>query len=309
MKTLLKKSLKLAVFAIYLCAVIGFYCPKVYAMPFYGLNPKPLVERAVFATNYQNSSKERKHNIQLGAKALNNVFVDVGAEFSFNKTVGKRTEKRGYKTAKIIVGGEFVDGVGGGICQVSTTLYNAVLLAGLKIIEYHPHSLQVSYVAPSFDAMVSDNFADLRFINNTDNPIIINAFASEEQIKITITGEKSIYTYVRKSVDCGEILPEDYLEVLDEAGEYPDLLEGESKIIKYAKAGLKSQGLIIKYKDGKRVSTTILRKDTYKAIRGVKIIGTKKAEQNEGENTQENENINLIFNKYKKPFDNQGILW
>jgi vancomycin resistance protein YoaR len=68
--------------------------------------------------------------------------VDVGGEFSFNLTVGKRTEKRGYKTAKIIVNGEFVDGVGGGVCQVSSTLYNAVLLAGLNVIEYHPHSLQ-----------------------------------------------------------------------------------------------------------------------------------------------------------------------
>jgi hypothetical protein len=146
--------------------------------------------------------------------------VDVNGEFSFNKTVGARTEKNGYKVSKIIVGGEFVDGVGGGVCQVSTTLYNAVLLAGLNITECHPHSLPVSYVAPSFDAMVNSGSSDLRFINNTYNPIIIKAFADGTTLKIEIWGEPLLVNYSRQSVVTGEIPAPKEQEVLDEKGEY-----------------------------------------------------------------------------------------
>ena len=115
--------------------------------------------------------------------------MDINGEFSFNYTIGERTERRGYKKAKIIVGGEFVDGVGGGVCQVSTTLYNAVLLAGLKVVECHPHSLPVSYVEPSFDAMVNSGWADLKFINDTHNPVIIRARADGAKLTIQIFGE------------------------------------------------------------------------------------------------------------------------
>ena len=88
---------------------------KGYAMPFYDLKPSEIVLRASFSTSYSASSKERKHNIALASKTLNNTFVDSFGEFSFNRCVGERTEKRGYKKAKIIVGGEFVDGIGGGV--------------------------------------------------------------------------------------------------------------------------------------------------------------------------------------------------
>jgi vancomycin resistance protein YoaR len=187
------KYLAVKLTLVYILTVLSFLTIftgiKGYAMPFYDLKPKFLTERAVFSTSYETSSSERKHNIALASKSLNNTIVDVGAEFSFNMTVGARTEKRGYKTAKIISGGEFVDGVGGGVCQVSTTLYNAVVRAGLMVTEYHPHSLQVSYVLPSTDAMVNSGSADLRFVNNTNNPIIIKTTATNTTITIKIVGE------------------------------------------------------------------------------------------------------------------------
>ena len=281
------------------------------AMPFYDLQPQELVLRAEFFTSYSTSSPERKHNIMLASKSLNNLLVAPHEEFSFNKTVGARTEKRGYKTAKIIVGGEFVDGVGGGICQVSTTLYNAVLLAGLKIIEFHPHTLQVGYVEPSFDAMVNSGSADLRFVNDTFNPIIINTFANGERLKIVINGEKSEYSYKRKSIVKEYIEPEDYQMVIDEKGEYPELFEGDSKIIKFQKQGLKSEGVIVKMLNGKIIEQKLVRKDCYKAIRGVKVVGTRKREEtieNLPEIILEQQNKNLIYNIYKKPFDKLKIL-
>ena len=245
-------------------------------MPFYNLNPKEIVLRSQFYTTYSSSNEERKSNIYLASKSLNNTFVDVGGEFSFNKTVGERTIKRGYKVAKIIFNGSFIEGVGGGVCQVSTTLYNAVLLAGLTITEYHPHSLAVSYVAPSFDAMVNSGSADLRFVNNTDNPIIIKTIANGERLTVQIYGEESQYKYERLSITTEEIPAPKERVIIDEKGEYPDLLDGEQKTITYSKKGLKSTAYIVKKKNGKTVEVIKLRKDKYNPITGLIVVGKEK---------------------------------
>ena len=243
-------------------------------MPFYNLKPEQLTLRSSFYTTYATSTDERKSNIALAAKSLNGTFVDVGAEFSFNRTVGERTVKRGYKVAKIIVGGEFVDGVGGGVCQVSTTLYNAILLAGLKITEYHAHSLPVSYVAPSFDAMVNSGSADLRFINDTFNPIIIYAHADGQRLLIEIHGQKQNLSIERYSVVTERIPCEKEQVILDEKGEYPDLFVGEYRFIKYGKAGCKSEGYIVAKKDGKVIFNRKIRSDKYNSTRGIVVYGT-----------------------------------
>ena len=247
---------------------------ELFSMPFYDLKPKELKNRAEFTTRYVNSSEERKHNIKLAAKSLNNVLIDVGGELSFNRTVGRRTESRGYKTAKIISGGQFVDGVGGGVCQVSTTLYNAAILAGLCVTEYHHHSLPVGYVAPSFDAMVNSGSADLRFVNNTHNPIIIKTKADDNCLTVTIIGEPLNGYYVRESVIKEYIPAPEYKRVTDIKNEYPDLYEGETKIIKYSKQGLKSEGFIKYIKNGKVVFRQKIRHDTYSPAQGIIVVGT-----------------------------------
>lgn len=244
------------------------------SMPFYDLKPCDIVLRGKFFTSYATSTVERKSNIALAVSAINNTFIDVGGEFSFNKTVGVRTEKRGYKKAKIIVGGEFVDGVGGGVCQVSTTLYNAVLLAGLKITEFHPHSLPVHYVNPSFDAMVNSGSADLRFVNDTHNPIILRAIADGTRLNIEIYGEPMEEVITRHSVITEEIpaLPEE--EILDSASEYPDLYQGERLVVRYGRAGYKSEGYLVRSKNGRTISTEKIRTDKYGATRGLTVLGT-----------------------------------
>lgn len=246
---------------------------KASAMPFYDLRPQEITLRSEFYTSYSSSTDERKANIKLAARSLNNVMVDVGGEFSFNLTVGERTVKRGYKTAKIIVNGEFVDGVGGGVCQVSSTLYNAVLLAGLKITEYHPHSLPVSYVSPSFDAMVNSGSADLKFVNNTYNPIIINTVADGSRLTVKIYGEPLDVKYERKSVIVEEIPALDAEEVFDDNGEYPELYEGESKYLRYGKAGYKSEGYLVTTKNGRKISEKRIRSDKYNPTKGLVILG------------------------------------
>lgn len=256
-----------------------FVVKKVLAMPFYDLEPSSLTLRASFYTSYANSSQERKHNIILASKKLNNTFVDSFGEFSFNHTVGERTEKKGFKVAKIIVDGEFVDGVGGGVCQVSTTLYNAVLLAGLEILEFHPHSLPVSYVAPSFDAMVNSGWADLKFRNNTKNPVIIKTFADENRVLIEIWGQKMKEKYIRESI-VTKTLPAIEEVLLDVDGNYPDIYQGEYKCVKFGKSGYTSEGYIIKVDGGKKTRKK-LRTDKYSPTRSIIIYGTAKKLQEE----------------------------
>ena len=276
------QRLKLAfMFLLLLVSIFGAFSSNAYhvaqaKMPFYDLKPSFLRVRSEFYTSYGSSTDDRKSNIATAVSTLNNTFVDVGGEFSFNRTIGPRTQKRGYKSAKIIVGGKFVDGVGGGVCQVSTTLYNAVLLSGLKVTEYHAHSLPVSYVAPSFDAMVNSGSADLRFINNTHNPLIILAYADGQTLKIKILGEPMQEKYIRQSTITEYFDAPSEEVVFDEKGEYPDLYEGERKTITWAKQGYLSEGVLVKTINGKEISRKRIRKDKYNAVRGVVVEGRAK---------------------------------
>lgn len=257
-----------------------------FAMPFYDLKPQESVLRAEFSTDYSKSSDERKHNIALATKTLDKTFIDVGGEFSFNRAVGARTEKRGYKSAKIIVKGEFVDGVGGGVCQVSTTVYNAAIRAGLEITEVHGHSLAVSYVKPSCDAMVNSGSADLRFINRTHNPVIIRTYADGKTLKVKIYGEPMSEEYELKSVIKREILPE-YTVYSDDDGEYPDLFTGERKVINGGKKGYESEGYLVKRVNGKTVSSVRVRRDTYLSVNGLIVEGRAQRPTEDGFNSDD----------------------
>src|SRR5690606_10010185 len=101
-----------------------------------------------YLTYFRTSNRERSHNIQLAAEAINNHVVFPGETFSFNEVVGKRTVEKGYKRAPVIVKGELSEDIGGGICQVSSTLFNAVSIEGIEIVERYSHSRSVPYVPP-----------------------------------------------------------------------------------------------------------------------------------------------------------------
>ncbi len=226
--------------------------------------------RGEFSTSYSASTKSRKTNILLATKSLNGKVVESGKTFSFNKSVGERSEKNGYEKAKIIINGEFVDGVGGGVCQVSTTLYNALLLSNLKVSEKHAHSLTVNYVEPSFDAMVSGSSIDLKFINDTNNLIYITAKADGNTLKFKIYGENNPYKIVRVSKITKTILPKacEYVES-------NDLFIGEQNVLQYEKNGIESQGFLQYYINGKMVKEQQLRKDSYKPVNAKVLVGTK----------------------------------
>ncbi|MDY4186233.1 MAG: VanW family protein [Candidatus Borkfalkiaceae bacterium] len=233
---------------------------------------KKCVLRSVFSTYYGNSSFERKNNVYLAASAISGTRLKSGESFSFNEVVGERSEERGYKKAKIIVSGEFVEGVGGGVCQVSTTVYNAALKAGLTVTEWHRHSLPVSYVSPSFDAMVSGTFCDLVFKNDSGSDIFIVCRADGENLTVKFYGIKSEYEYKLVPV-ITEVIKAETVEEYDES-----LAAGEYKEIVRAHDGLKSEGYMCVYKKGKLVCNRKLRTDEYAARKGLVKKGAKKVD-------------------------------
>lgn len=128
-----------------------------------------------YITSFNPRNKKRSTNIQLAVEAINNHVVFPGDTFSFNSVVGKRTTEKGYEKAKVIVKGEYAEDIGGGICQVSSTLFNAVDSAGLKIVQRFSHSRQVPYIPPGRDATVSWYGPDFEFKNMYNQPILIQA--------------------------------------------------------------------------------------------------------------------------------------
>jgi vancomycin resistance protein YoaR len=128
-----------------------------------------------YITSFNPRNKKRSVNIMLAVEAINNHVVFPGETFSFNKVVGKRTSEKGYEKAKVIVRGEYAEDIGGGICQVSSTLFNAVDSAGLKIVQRFSHSRHVPYIPPGRDATVSWYGPDFEFKNMYNQPILIQA--------------------------------------------------------------------------------------------------------------------------------------
>ncbi len=135
---------------------------------------------STFTTTFDPAVTDRVHNLELAAATLNNYFLAPGETFSLNAVVGDTTPQKGYREAPIIVGGELVPGFGGGLCQISTMLYNVALLADLEIVERHSHQLTVPYVSPGRDATISYPSRDLKFRNSREAYLYINAFLEED---------------------------------------------------------------------------------------------------------------------------------
>ncbi|CAI6269020.1 VanW family protein [Bacillus subtilis] len=151
-----------------------------------------------YVTYFNSSNKSRSHNISLSAKAIDNHVVFPNETFSFNQVVGMRTRNKGYKSAPIIVKGELSEGVGGGICQVSSTLFNAVDRAGLQIVQRYSHTRSVPYVPSGRDATVSWGGPDFRFQNQYNQPILIRAKRYGGSMIITLYSSDVINSKLRK---------------------------------------------------------------------------------------------------------------
>jgi vancomycin resistance protein YoaR len=139
-----------------------------------------------YTTSFINSSFGRCRNIELAAKYIDNTVIMPGDEFSFNKIVGPTTPGKGFEYAKVIKNGTFVDEIGGGVCQVSSTLYNAVLKSNLDITERRNHSKIISYVPMGQDAMISYGISDFKFKNNFNYPVFLETIVQNKEITFNI---------------------------------------------------------------------------------------------------------------------------
>lgn len=235
-----------------------------------------------FTTRYDPGEKDRSANLELACEKLNGKVIMPGEEFSYNKTLGPRTVAAGYKNGKIYENGKVVDGIGGGICQISSTLYNAVLKANLEIVERRNHQFVTSYVGAGRDATVVYGTTDFRFKNTRQYPIRLVASSKNGVATIEIYGikEENEYTFEFKTNPIATI---PYTTQYIEDSSLP---VGTEKVEQRGVNGLKTQTYIIKKLNGKVISNTLLSTDTYNAMTKIVRKGTKPVENNVNNATQ-----------------------
>lgn len=156
---------------------------------------------ASFSTTFNSALVERSYNIGLAAQRCNNVILKPGETFSYNEYTGMRVLSNGYLNAPVIVGNDYEDAPGGGVCQTSTTLFNAVLLSGLQIDQVRNHSKTSQYVPRGRDAMVNDGGSDLKFTNNFDHAVYVQCYRSGSTVSAAIYGASQDKVGVSIKVD------------------------------------------------------------------------------------------------------------
>ncbi len=224
-----------------------------------------------YVTRYDESNVNRSTNIKLASEKIDGTILMPGETFSYNKIVGERTIKAGYKEAAIYMGGKVVDGIGGGICQVSSTLYNAVLEANLEVTSRRNHYFITGYVSASRDATVSYGTIDFKFKNTRTYPIKIECISQNGICQIEIKGIKEAIEY--------EVVIEDKItEVIPYTTKYiktNKLEKGVENEIQKGVNGYKSEAYRILRLNGKVISKTLLSKDSYNPLQRIVEQGTK----------------------------------
>ncbi len=251
-------------------------------------------ELSEYTTIYDSSNKNRSNNLAISAEKIDGTIIMPGETFSYNQTVGERTIAAGYKEAGAYAGGRVVQDVGGGICQTSSTLYNAALLANLEIVDRSNHQFLTSYVSASRDATVAWGSIDFQFKNTRTYPIKIEASAKNGVCKMDIYGikEETEYEVVIQSV------VNSYLPYTTKYEDDPTLEEGKEVVEQSGYTGCTSEAYKILKLNGEVVSKTLLSKDTYDPMTRIIRRGTKsetndtdsKNETKENEKNEQEEN-------------------
>ena len=227
-----------------------------------------------FSTRYDASLRNRSTNLKLASDKINGTILLPGEEFSYNKIVGERTIAAGYKEAAIYSGGQVVDGLGGGICQISSTLYNVVVQANLEILERSNHQFKTSYVDAGKDATVVYGVIDFRFKNTRNYPIKIVSTVSGGIAEMKIYGVKEEVEYdVKIETEILSTIPFGVKYIEDNS-----LPAGTEKVQQYGSSGCKSVAYKVCRLNGEVVSKTVLSKDTYSAMTKIIRRGTKGAQ-------------------------------
>lgn len=238
-----------------------------------------------FSTKYDETNVSRSNNLKIAVSKLNGVVVMPGEIFSYNQTLGKRTAEQGYEYANGFAGGKVVPMLAGGICQISSTLYDAVLYANLNIVERHNHAFQATYVEPGKDATVVYGSLDFKFENTRSYPIMLKATASGGLAEIKVFGIKEEVEYEVQIIS--EILSYTPYSVVYE--EDSSLASGKEKVSQWGLQGCKSITYRVLRLNGQEVSKEVLSTDTYKALNKIIKRGPEKATVNTSTTPDNNE--------------------
>ena len=225
------------------------------------------------STTTENSSSDRTANIRLALSNFNGLCVPAGEQISFNAIVGERNEARGYNNAMEYAGTSFTEGFGGGTCQASTTLYDAVLEAGLQIDARSNHNMTVGYVKPSFDAAVNNETKDLVFTNNSGYPLYFFTHVTSEKATVSIFGKPSEYQIVLRSKVIESDIPAKEIRYRkDKEGKYV-WYDDELMLASEGKPGMRSEAFRDFVKDGQVVTTERLSIDYYQPQPNIYWVG------------------------------------
>lgn len=196
--------------------------------------------KSYFKTPIRGVNQEgRIHNIGVALSKFNGMRVEPDEVVSFNNIIGNTTKENGYALAKVIINGKYEDDYGGGVCQAATTLYNALLLADISVLQANPHSLKVGYIEGSFDSMVSYGISDLVFKNTSGGPIFISTSCDSDSCGVSVFGIKNEFDIIRRS----------------EAVEFDEE--------EFPRVSSKSVGYLEYYKNGQKQFEKKIRKDNY----------------------------------------------
>ena len=227
---------------------------------------------STFTTKYDASAKGRSKNISMAAETINGKVLLPGESFSFNGIVGNTTKEKGYQLATSYISGKMVQDYGGGICQVSTTLYNAVLRANLEVLSRRNHSYIVSYVDIGTDATIAYPTTDFQFKNNRNYAIKIVASARNGILKIDILG-------VKEEVEYEVVIESEITQVIPystKTTQNSSLPEGTQNVLVKGVNVYKSVTYKILKQNGTIISKTLISEDTYKPMAREVEVGTKK---------------------------------
>lgn len=233
------------------------------------------VLRATFTTSFKGSTNNRKYNIRKGAEMMTGTVLNPGDVFSCNDTLGVRTKKNGWKEAGAYIGGVTEDQAGGGVCQLSSTLYNCVVMSDLEIVDRRNHSMPVSYVKKGLDATINSvgNIIDFKFRNNTEDKIILISYTDGNNLTMEIYGldfRNDEYDEIRLRAEKVKTLkPSGDMEYeLD-----PNLPTGHEEVVQERRNGSIYKSYKQYYKNGELVREEFLAESTYRAYNGITRVG------------------------------------
>lgn len=224
-----------------------------------------------YGTSFNEQNLNRSQNIKIATTKINGTVVLPGKVFSYNDTVGYRTESEGFMLAPMYIEGKLVDGIGGGVCQVSSTLYNAVLSANLEIVERKSHQFMPAYIDVGRDATVADGYIDFKFKNSRKYPIKIICSAQNGILKVKIYGKKQDAEYnIKIKTKIKEVKP--YKTIYEYNN---NVKSGERIVAQKGKNGYECEVYKIVSLKGKIIFKSTISTDTYNTMDEIVIIGTK----------------------------------